>query len=439
MKGIVIHEFETLIAESTTVIGSPSVHQVPEDVFNWLEKQALRISEAEKSLWIRLTQRLGRRAVQVKSFVGVIRAPDGYQIEVLPKIGKATSKEDARKLLIEMLSCLGPFRHIQTDNATLLSRKMPLLEIFISEFLNSVKYIVKRGIRSDYHAHEDNLFALRGKIQISTHMQVNICRRDRFFTEYDEFSSNRPENRLIHAALKCVIDWTNSQQNQQMARELSFTFSDVPSSKSASSDFAKVRLDRGMAYYDAGLAWARLILNEKSPLTGSGKNSAPSLLFPMEAVYEAFVSRHLSYQFAKPYKLKMQANSISLVSHLNQGWFRLKPDMLLQSFRVNHIVFDTKWKLIDSKKDNGSEKYGLSQGDFYQLHAYGQNYLDGTGDVVLIYPKTDHFDKPLPVFDFPKSSNLRLWVLPFCLKEKRLLLPPCQEFISYFNELPDNG
>ena len=33
---------------------------------------------------------------------------------------------------------------------------------------------------------------------------------------------------------------------------------------------------------------------------------------------------------------------------------------------------------------NGTDKYGLSQGDFYQLQAYGQSYLGGQGDVVLI-------------------------------------------------------
>ncbi|WP_257813292.1 McrC family protein [Burkholderia glumae] len=39
-------------------------------------------------------------------------------------------------------------------------------------------------------------------------------------------------------------------------------------------------------------------------------------------------------------------------------------------------------QLIDGSKANNAEKYGLSQADFYQLHAYGQAYLDGQGDVV---------------------------------------------------------
>ena len=51
---------------------------------------------------------------------------------------------------------------------------------------------------------------------------------------------------------------------------------------------------------------------------------------------------------------------------------------------------------------------------------------------VLIYPKTDAFHKALPVFEFPKASGLRLWVLPFCLKKKCLLLPPCGSLDAFF-------
>ena len=76
------------------------------------------------------------------------------------------------------------------------------------------------------------------------------------------------------------------------------------------------------------------------------------------------------------------------------------------------------------KKSGGTDKYGLSQADFYQLYAYGQTYMDGESDVVLVYPKTETFSQALPVFDFPKSRGLRLWVLPFCLHDRVLILPP---------------
>lgn len=433
MAGITIFEFDALAAISADGHGmheSEGLHVLPSHIFSWLENQALRTAEAGKVAWLRLTQRRGRIAVQVTSFVGVIRCPDGFQIEVLPKLGKVNGEADARQLLIEMLRCLGRFRHIQTDSAQLLARRMSLLEVFISEFLRAVEHVVKRGLRNDYCIKQDNLFALRGKLQMSEHLRHNLCRRDRFFAEFDEFSSNRPENRVLHAALRCALAWTATKANQQLARELCFVFADIPASAQPDADFARVRLNRGMAHYDAALAWARLILQNESPLTGNGGHRAPSLLFPMEAVFEAFVAKHLARQLDNGYTLRTQARSFSLVKHNKQDWFRLKPDLLVQTTRVNQLVLDTKWKLLDAHRANGTEKYGLDQNDFYQLHAYGQSYLDGQGDVVLIYPKTDRFDQPLPVFAF--SNSLRLWVLPFCLRDKRLLLPPCNTLHPFF-------
>lgn len=436
MNGITLYEFDALTSQAPGIQDAEGLRIVPPRVFEWLELQALRAVEPSEagSAWLRLTQRRGRRAVQVTSYVGVIRAPDGFQIEVLPKVGKAIGGGDneAREMLIEMLRCLGGFRHIQTDSAKLKATRMPLLEVFIAEFIQTAEHVVKRGLRSDYNARQDNLFALRGKLQLATHLRQNLCRRDRFFTEHDEFSTNRPENRLLHAALRWTLTATTSQANQQLARELCFAFSDVPISEQVAHDFQRVRLDRGMAHYADGLAWAKLILEDASPLTGDGGHRAPSLLFPMEAVFEAFVAKHLARQLERPFTLKTQARSFSLVRHQGQDWFRLKPDLLVRESTTARLVLDTKWKLIDGAKANGSEKYGLAQGDFYQLHAYGQSYLDGQGDVVLIYPKTDAFSQPLPVFEFPKSAGLRLWVLPFCLRNKRLHLPQCGSLDALF-------
>lgn len=425
MNGITIFEFDALMAAGSHLSGAESLHRIPDKVYRWLEDQCLRAAEEGEAAWLRLTQRRGRRVVQVTSFVGVIRAPDGFQIEVLPKVGKAIGggAVEARQLLIEMLCCLQGFRHVQTDSARISAARMPLLEVFIGEFLRTVEHIVKRGLRSDYSSRQDNLFALRGKLLMAPHLRQNLYRADRFFTQHDEFSTDRPENRLLHAALRRVVMLSASQGNQQLARELQFVFADVPASAQPRVDFQRVSLDRGMGYYANALAWTRLILDEESPLTGTGEHRAPSLLFPMEAVFEAFVAKHLARQLARPLILKTQARSHHLVRHRELNWFRLKPDLLIRDASRDSLVLDTKWKLLDGSKANGTDKYGLSQSDFYQLQAYGQSYLDGQGDVVLIYPKTVAFDQPLPVFEFPKLDGLRLWVLPFCLKSRRLGCP----------------
>lgn len=424
MNCITVHEFDSLVGDLDHAASNADLYSVPPRVFEWLEAQALGTTDTERAAWLRLTQRGGQRAVQVTSFVGVIRAPSGYQIEVLPKIGKMIGGDNiqTRQLLIDMLRCMGPFRHLQTNSAQLLATRMPLLEVFIAEFLQSVQHLVKRGIRSDYATQQENLFTLRGKLQLAAHLRHNICRRDRFFTEFDEFIPNRPENRLLHLALRRVLAWTASQANQQLARELCFVFAQIPASQHPFTDFQRVRLDRSMSHYEDALAWARLILDDTSPLTGLGHHQAPSLLFPMEAIFEAFVAKHLARQLRPGHTLHVQTHSLAMVRHREQDWFHLKPDLLVRDTTEHRLVLDTKWKLLTETRATGTDKYGLDQADFYQLYAYGQNYLNGHGDVVLIYPKTKAFTQPCPVFEFQKSKGLRLWVLPFCLQEKRLLL-----------------
>lgn len=435
MTCLTIYEFDALTTADKIGSDSKDVHIVPTKVFDWLREQCLRIADVGNAPWLRWTQRRGHHVIQVTSFVGVIRAPDGFQIEVLPKIGKAmvNSTIEVRQLLIDMLCCLKEFRHIKTDSAKLSATHMPLPEIFISEFLQEVGIIIKHGMRSDYLRRQGNLSALRGKLILSSHLQQNLFRADRFFTEYDEFINDRPENRLIRSALRQVILLTKMQLNQRLARELDFAFTDIPISTQIKTDIQKIRLDRGMSYYAQALAWACLILNEESPLTGSGQYYAPSLLFPMEAVFEAYVEKHLSMQLEKGFSLKAQARSQYLVQHNNQNWFRLNPDLLVQLRGTTHLVLDTKWKLLDSSKKNGREKYQLSQADFYQLYAYGHHYLDGNGEIILVYPRTDTFNDVLDVFEFPKSKGMRLWVLPFCLKTRKLLVPQSTVIDNYFS------
>jgi 5-methylcytosine-specific restriction enzyme subunit McrC len=79
----------------------------------------------------------------------------------------------------------------------------------------------------------------------------------------------------------------------------------------------------------------------------------------------------------------------------------------------NSLVLDTKWKLLDARDNNGSDKYGLSQNDFYQMFAYAHKYLEGDNrNLILIYPKTDKFSEAIKhSFDF--SDEIKLWVVPF--------------------------
>lgn len=437
MNAITAYEYDVLVEDAANLPLSLKAKAVPTGMFSWLQAEAIRLSETSNTAWVRLSQTLGRPAVRLSNHVGVVRSADGFQLEILPKIAKVNSATngdgEVRKLLIEMLRCLDGFRFIQSDKAMLAASEMPLLEVFIAEFLRSAEYLVKRGLRRDYITQQNNQFALRGKLLISQHLRSNLVRKDRFYTEHDEYSLNRPANRLLRKAINRVLTWSLNNNNQKRARELSFIFSEVPSPDSIRADFQRLRLDRGMEHYQEAMSWVRLILGEQSPLTGQGTHSTISLLFPMEAVFEAYVAKHLRRQLKNEYQLTSQVTSLSLVKHQNKNWFRLKPDLLIRKGTINQLVLDTKWKLIDTALNDGSSKYNLSQADFYQLFAYGKHYLKGEGDVVLIYPKTENFKAALSVFEFTDNNCLKLWVVPFCLHEKRMILPACDSLNAFLS------
>ena len=89
-----VYEFDALTAERPGDAAIAGLHYVPEQVFAWLKGEALRFAELGGATWLRLAQAHGRPAVRVNSFVGVIRTPCGFQIEVLPKVSKERAGGD---------------------------------------------------------------------------------------------------------------------------------------------------------------------------------------------------------------------------------------------------------------------------------------------------------------------------------------------------------
>lgn len=395
---------------------SSRITWIPVKAFEYLRK--LCVCDESDTPFLKLRNRDGAEVLQVQNYAGVILTPDGCQIEVLPKIAKSDSevvKDNARKALLNMLTALRGFNHIQTNSANISKAKVPLLEVFISQFLNSVNELVKRGLKSDYVNQQDNLFFLKGKLLVGEQLKKNLVNKHKFYVEYDEYLLDRPANRLVRAALLKVAKLTKSSHSQKLVRELSFVFDEIPTSKNVKADLSKVKLDRGLSYYKAPLKWAELILNKFSPLTLKGQNNAMSLLFPMELVFESYVAQQINRTLPKHMKLNAQARSKYLVTHGNSRFFNLKPDLEIKENGETTVILDTKWKLLDESLNNGTDKYGLSQADFYQMFAYGQKYMGGKGKLILIYPKHEGFTKPIEhSFDF--NDELKLWVIPFDVK-----------------------
>jgi len=229
---------------------------------------------------------------------------------------------------------------------------------------------------------------------------------------------------LIHSSLDKVLRLSKSAENQKIARELFFAFSEIPQSENIKKDLENWSQTRDMVHYRPLRPWCELILTNQTPFALPDKWEGFSMLFPMEILFERYVAISLRRQLTSQFHLREQSTKCSLAKHKDEKWFQLRPDLTIESQGKLIHVLDTKWKLISEKTDSKREKYGLSQADFYQLFAYSHKYLQGEGDIYLIYPSNDDFSEPLPPFflDDP-DDKIRLFVVPFDMKKSEVDFP----------------
>jgi 5-methylcytosine-specific restriction enzyme subunit McrC len=361
---------------------------VPKKVFDEIKQFVLKNNE--QTIFLKPAYKSGMGEVlQAQNYVGVIQTKDGTTIEILPKISnlkddvktnenpKPKTKEDkSKEILFRMLKTLkkSPFKNFNV--AHLKSEKMPLLEIFISMFLEELSKLIQKGLKSDYITKEENLMYLKGKLKINEQIKRNYIHKERFFVEYQEFLSDRVENRLIRTTLEYLYKKSKSNLNQQRIREFLFVFDEISSCKDIKIGFSKVRLDRQMKDYEQVLRWCRIFLLENSFSPYKGKDIAFALLFDMNLLFESYVGYYLKQKELDVY---LQDKGKYLIEEPNK--FALKPDIVINKNKANEIIADTKWKILSEDKTH----QGVSQNDMYQLYAYGTKY-ENCKNMYLIYP-----------------------------------------------------
>ena len=387
--------------------------QVSATAFDWLCKQSESFSKAGAAL----VQVEGRHWLRLDSYVGVLETPCGTRLEILPKhFEDGDCEVQSRALLRRMIQRSLNLKPREVGPAALELYNAPLSEWVMGQFLAAFDHLIKRGMRFDYQRVEEEQRYLCGQLNVVAQMRQPPARQHFFQVRHDIFVADRAENRLLKLALERVCKATQEPANWRLAHELHSLLQEVPASSLVREDFRAWRTDRLMAHYQPIKPWCELILNQQMPVAVAGEWQGISLLFPMEKLFERYVEAWLRRSLPLEAKLTAQASSEYLCEHNHGRMFRLEPDLLVRQ-GSQCWVLDTKWKRLNAA--DRDKKYGLNQSDFYQLFAYGQKYLQGRGELVLIYPRREAFQQALPPFDF--GGGLRLWVLPFDLETERLL------------------
>ena len=360
-----------------------------------------------------------------KNYAGVLELKSGDFIEVLPKICFSENKQDeCRTIFRNMIATLKSNCYKAFDNTNINCGKFPLMEIFITVFLNELDNLIRLGVRKNYVKVSENSNFIKGKIKILNNIKYNSTHKERNYIEYSKFIENIPENIILKTCLIYLQNKTTDIYNKKRINEALFVFDEIRVTYNIANEFNKICLNRLNMYYETPLELAQIFLMGNSFLPQTGKTNLLSLMFPLEKLFEEYVFFNLKKEHKDKFKtIKAQSNPYYLIESENK--FKLKPDIVMENDKTI-MILDTKWKLLDMNSNDG--KYNISQSDLYQLYAYGKKYKQKQIEkcsnkkiqLFLIYPMTEMFNTA-KTWNYEKDESLPINIVPYDLKSKNLI------------------
>lgn len=361
----------------------------------------------------------GVEEIRVANYVGVIQLNKHFQIEILPK--NTDDIQTARQSFLKMLKCLpnSPFK--QLSEANLARTNLPIFEILISAFAEELERVFSVGLARYYQNQAQETTFIRGKIKT----QITHATPNHFYCEFDEFSSNLPQNRLIKACVIKLLANSTIEANRRKLKNLLQVLFDVKCSDNYEHDFQLCHTkNRLWQHYDKVMLWVNVFLNSETSSIWSGDIANIALLFPTERLFEAYISTGIK-KYLTAYNIQLQGKTKYLIdSYLAKPKYGLKPDIVLRN-EQDCFVIDAKWKLLNIQTEKYN--YGIEQSDLYQMYAYGKKYQ--AKSLFLIFPANANFKQFTEPFIY--DDDLTLFIIPFDLSENlNVEVNKLQHFLS---------
>ena len=349
-----------------------------------------------------------------QNFVGTILLDD-IQIEILPKIPLVENNIEAEKIrFLEILQNIDYFKEKIFSNSKIEIIDTSILELFIHLFIEEVEKIVKKGLIYKYVDKNENLNVFKGKLDINSHIKYNFSHKERFFMKFDEFSVNSLENIIIKLTIQKLKKVSINPKNKENLNKIGHYFENVTILENSIENLKYLTFDRMNDYYKNAIQWSKIFLdNQSSSIFSANNGEIPSILFPMETIFENYIANKLvNIIQEKSYcelLFKIQDSSCSIFSSISlnnvkidNNILRIRPDIVIKNKNTKEIfILDTKWKVLNKLDD----KFKISTEDIYQMLAYVKTYNDRNKNnytckkAYLIYPATNMRENTFSVKD----------------------------------------
>ena len=337
---------------------------------------------------------LGRDRLVARQMVGIVSAK-GCSLEILPKVDPdVISSETDATVRIRLVRMINVARGLNLDigaEAAIARQKNTLLEILIDAFATRLLAEVRRGLPRTYREFEEDLPALRGRLDVTRQFTRNAVRPDRLSCRFDQLEADTPLMRIMKATTVFLTRHTRTLATRRKLDELRLCLADIPLVPITRLPWSKVRIDRSNRRWAALFRLSKLLLQREWQATHHSAKAPDglTLLFPMNDLFEKYVAVLLRRALAgSGIEVIEQGGHRACLGdftgeHLESGnVFSTKPDIMLRRGPDVLGIIDTKWKKLSF--DPLDRKHGVSQADVYQLMAYARLY--STARLMLLYP-----------------------------------------------------
>lgn len=356
------------------------------------------------------------RVININKYTGIIELNDGTYLEILPKINQNIdeSRQIFENLLRASLNLTKEYKeNKETGNKP--QKYNHILEIIISLFCEHLKIILSKGIKKTYIKQQENLHKYKGKIVFNKHINKNCANNSRFYVEFSELNIDIAENRLLKTACLFLINKTTSENNKKILARFLVEMDNVSRCYNLEKDLSEVNINRLNVYYEKPIQYAVFFLRQQMFYPRKGKSKLPSLLFPLNEMFEDYIENLLK---TNKIKYQPQFSTYYLIKKLNNkdNIFQTRMDFVIFDGYSNSnkkptkaLIIDAKWKIINASKD----KLDIEQNDLYQLFTYSE-IMKNAGikevKIALLYPQTQYFEEN--IINGTYFNNMNISIVP---------------------------
>ncbi|MEY2195335.1 McrC family protein [Neobacillus sp. BF23-41] len=269
-----------------------------------------------------------------------------------------------------------------TENRTSVSElNEPLYSFFVNELFKSLK----KGIYRTYEHQKIISPRLRGRLDFSRQISLNIRGKALFATEQQVFSEDNEVNQLLFLANKVVLEQSNIHKTLETAQQVKRIFPYLSNTKSL--NFKKINLPRRGNHFKSSIELAKLIVSGQSISYEGELANTFSMVINLFDLFEKYVSNELFLRdknYNNQYHLPLTDSKSASPPWSNR---KVYPDIVYSS-GSKKMALDVKLKRISN--------FGPQIEDIYQIFFYSTmlNLRNG----ILIYPSNLDTEK---IFTFP--------------------------------------